>query len=118
MQHTSEGSHLSDHPADKPRRPRRSWMKLATTATAATAAAAIVISLSGFTNSSGPGRAAVVHWATCLRENGVPTFPNPDRHGAIDSGTFDPTSAAMTAATRACTALQPQGAITAVPGKP
>ncbi|HEY2436310.1 MAG TPA: hypothetical protein VGH93_03955, partial [Solirubrobacteraceae bacterium] len=66
MQHTPEASHLSDHPADKPSRPRRSWMKLATTATAATAAAAIVISLSGFTNSSAPGRAAVVRWATCL----------------------------------------------------
>jgi hypothetical protein len=118
MQHTPEGSHLSDHPADKPGRPRRSWMKLATTATAATAAAAILISLSGFTNSSAPGRAAVVRWATCLRENGVPTFPNPDRNGAIDSGTFDPTSAAMTAATRVCTAVQPQGAITAVPGTP
>ena len=60
MRHTSKGSHLSDHPADKLGRPRRSWMKLTTTATAATAVLAIVISLSGFTNSSGPGRAAVM----------------------------------------------------------
>ena len=82
------------------------------------AAAAIAIAASGFSGSTAPSRATVVRWAACLRAHGVPTFPGPDRNGAINSGRFDPASAAFASASHACLPAQPAGAITAVPGRP
>ena len=85
---------------------------------AAAAAAAIVIAASGFGDSAAPSHATVVRWAACLRAHGVPTFPDPDRNGAINSGRFDPASAAFASASHTCLPVQPAGAITAVPGRP
>ena len=39
--------------------------------------------------------AAEVRWAQCMRTHGVPTFPDPNAQGALDSGDFDPTSSAF-----------------------
>lgn len=85
---------------------------------AAAAAISIVIAASGFSGSTAPNRASVVRWAACLRAHGVPTFPGPDRNGAINSGRFDPASAAFASASHACLPARPAGAITAVPGRP
>jgi hypothetical protein len=60
--------------------------------------------------------AAEVKWAQCIRTHGVPSFPDPNAQGAIDSSEFDPTSSAFQTASRACQSLQPTGAISAVPG--
>lgn len=61
---------------------------------------------------------AGVRWARCLRSHGVPSFPDPNRQGAFDSGTFDPSSPAFQAASAACRSEQPTGAVSAVPGQP
>jgi hypothetical protein len=57
-----------------------------------------------------------VKWAQCMRSHGVPSFPDPNAQGAIDSGKFDPNSSAFQTASQACQSLQPTGAISAVPG--
>jgi hypothetical protein len=61
--------------------------------------------------------AADVEWAHCLRTHGVPSFPNPDPRGAFDSSKFDDRSPAFQAASKACAAQQPTGAVAAVPGR-
>lgn len=61
--------------------------------------------------------AAEVEWARCLRTHGVPSFPDPDRRGAFDSSKFDDRSPAFQAASKACAAQQPAGAVVAVPGR-
>jgi hypothetical protein len=60
--------------------------------------------------------AAELEWARCLRTHGVPSFPDPDRRGAFDSSRFDDRSPAFQAASKACAAQQPEGAVEAVPG--
>ena len=60
--------------------------------------------------------AAEVKWAQCLRTHGVPSFPDPNAQGAIDSSKLDPTSSAFQTASQACQSLQPTGAVSAVPG--
>jgi hypothetical protein len=60
--------------------------------------------------------AAEVRWARCLRSHGVPSFPDPNSSGAIDSGKFDPSSPAFQRASAACKSVQPTGPVTAVPG--
>jgi hypothetical protein len=96
-------------------RARARWIRRGS---AAAATAAIVIAASGFGDSTVPSRLSVVHWAVCLRAHGIPTFPDPDRNGAINSGRFDPASAAFASASHSCLPVQPAGAITAVPGRP
>jgi hypothetical protein len=61
--------------------------------------------------------AADVEWARCLRAHGVPSFPNPDPRGAFDSSKFDDRSPAFQAASKACAAQRPTGAVAAVPGR-
>jgi len=61
--------------------------------------------------------AAELEWARCLRTHGVPSFPDPDRRGAFDSSRFDDRSPAFQAASRACAAQEPAGAVEAVPGR-
>jgi hypothetical protein len=63
-----------------------------------------------------PEIAAEVKWARCLRSHGVPSFPDPNRSGAIDSSRFDPGSPAFARASAVCKSVQPTGPITAVPG--
>jgi hypothetical protein len=65
-----------------------------------------------------PKIAAEVRWARCMRSHGVPSFPDPNSQGALDSAKLDNSSPAFQTATRACKSLQPTGAIAAVPGKP
>ncbi len=60
--------------------------------------------------------ASEFEWARCLRTHGVPSFPDPDRRGAFDSSRFDDRSPAFQAASKACAAQQPEGAVEAVPG--
>jgi hypothetical protein len=78
----------------------------------------IVIAVSGFGSSPGPTITAERMWAGCLRSHGVPSFPNPNSRGVIDSGKFDPTSPAFHTASIMCSSLQPTGPITVVPGRP
>lgn len=96
-------------------RPYAPWIRRGS---AVAAAVAIVIAASAFADPAAPSLASELRWAACLRTHGVPTFPDPDRHGVVDSGRFDPASAAFAAAGRACLPVQPAGAITAVPGRP
>jgi hypothetical protein len=63
-----------------------------------------------------PKIAAEVRWARCMRSHGVPSFPDPNSQGALDSAKLDNSSPAFRTATRACKSLQPTGAIAAVPG--
>ncbi len=63
-----------------------------------------------------PKIAAEVRWARCLRAHGVPRFPDPNSEGAFDSAEFNDTTPAFHAASTACAAQQPSGAVSAVPG--
>lgn len=65
-----------------------------------------------------PKIAAEVRWARCMRSHGVPSFPDPNSQGAFDSAKFDDTTPAFHTASIACTTLQPNGAVRAVPGPP
>ena len=65
---------------------------------------------------SPPKIAAEVKWARCMRTHGVPSFPDPNSQGALDSSKFDNNSPAFHSASNACKALQPTGSISAVPG--
>jgi len=60
--------------------------------------------------------AAEVKWAQCMRSHGLPDFPDPNAQGAFDSSRFDDSSPAFQTASKACTALEPTGPISAVPG--
>ena len=65
-----------------------------------------------------PRIAAEVRWARCMRSHGVPSFPDPNNQGAFDSAKFNDTTPAFHTASKACTSLQPTGAVTAVAGQP
>lgn len=64
-----------------------------------------------------PKIAAEVRWAR-MRSHGVPSFPDPNSQGAFDSAKFNDTAPAFHTASKACTSLQPTGAVTAVAGQP
>src|SRR5687767_15668372 len=53
---------------------------------------------------------AALAWSQCLRENGVPEFPDPDAEGRIliPRGSVDPDSAEFQEATDACLHLAPE----------
>ena len=65
-----------------------------------------------------PKIAADVRWARSMRSHGVPSFPDPNDRGAFDSAKFNDTTPAFHAASKACTSLQPTGAVSAAPGSP
>jgi hypothetical protein len=65
-----------------------------------------------------PKIAADVRWARCMRSHGVPSFPDPNNQGAFDSAEFKDTTPAFHTASKACTSLQPTGAVAAVAGQP
>ena len=82
--------------------------------------AALALIAAGIGGTAALGRgpsAAELEWARCLRTHGVPSFPDPDRRGAFDSSRFDDRSPAFQAASRACAAQEPAGAVEAVPGR-
>jgi hypothetical protein len=82
--------------------------------------AGLALIAAGFGGAAALGRgpsAAEFEWARCLRTHGVPSFPDPDRRGAFDSSKFDDGSPAFQAASKACAAQQPAGAVAAVPGR-
>lgn len=116
-----EPTHPLQHPPDRPRRPRRRW-------TGAGAALAMVLAVgllaSGCGGDSdaddaaaaGGGEPAVdgdpgLAYAECMRENGVPEFPDP-QNGRImvtpESG-LDLGSPEFEAAREACQDLAPEG---------
>jgi hypothetical protein len=74
----------------------------------------------GVQSATGPSPkiAAEVRWARCMRSHGVPSFPDPNNQGAFDSAKFGDTTPAFHAASKACTTLQPTGAVRAVAGPP
>lgn len=74
----------------------------------------------GVQSATGPSPkiAAEVRWARCMRSHGVPSFPDPNSQGAFDSAKFNDTTPAFHSANKACTTLQPTGAVRAVPGQP
>lgn len=63
-----------------------------------------------------PKLAGEVRWARCMRSHGVPSFPDPNSHGAFDSAEFDGGSPAFQDASKACKPLQPAGSVSAVAG--
>jgi hypothetical protein len=82
--------------------------------------AGLVLTATGIGGAAALGRgpsAEELQWARCLRTHGVPGFPDPDRRGAFDSSKFDDGSPAFQAASQACAAQQPAGAVVAVPGR-
>ena len=64
-----------------------------------------------------PQIAAEVRWAHCMRSHGLPSFPDPNSHGAFDSSKFDESSPAFQTASRGCKSLQPTGPTPVVPGR-
>jgi hypothetical protein len=74
----------------------------------------------GVQSATGPSPkiAAEVRWARCMRSHGVPSFPDPNNQGAFDSAKFNDTTPAFHTASKACTSLQPTGAVTAMAGQP
>jgi hypothetical protein len=70
---------------------------------------------SGSSGSSGsPANSALeqaVRFTQCMRENGVPDFPDPDKDGrfVIAAGGPDQSSPAFRRARQACTSLEPPG---------
>ncbi len=66
-------------------------------------------------NTTAANHEQAVKFATCMRNNGVPNFPDPDasgeltRDGVINGSSLDPSSAAWQKAIDACKDLQPAG---------
>jgi hypothetical protein len=57
-------------------------------------------------------RANGLRFAQCVRDHGVPQFPDPDHDGAFDlPTTVDPQAPALTNAMRACTRLRPSSVL-------
>jgi hypothetical protein len=78
------------------------------------AATASTGSSSGNTSATTHGQA--VKFAECIRDNGVPEFPDPDASGAFAYGikrgsSLDPSTAAWQKAIGACKDLEPPGAL-------
>jgi hypothetical protein len=72
----------------------------------------------GPTSTSTPSatpRTKAVRFAECMRDNGVPEFPDPDASGeltidaVVNGSSLDPSSAAWKGAIGACKVLQPSG---------
>lgn len=59
------------------------------------------------------GRERAVKFAECMRQNGVPDFPDPDASGAFPSFGISVTAAVWKAALAACKTLQPPGSLSA-----
>jgi hypothetical protein len=114
---TSESNHenRNDHVA-RGRGRGRSFLIERTAAV--TALLGVVALASGFGSSPAQNITAELRWAGCLRSHGVPSFPDPNSRGVIDSGKFDPTSPAFQTASKTCASVQPTGPISAVPGRP
>lgn len=66
---------------------------------------------------SAPRIAAEVRWARCMRSHGLPSYPDPNSHGAFDSSKFDESSPAFQSASKACNSVQPTGPTPVVPGR-
>ena len=94
---------------------RRWRFVIATTATAALLGGAIVlVAALGSSRSHGTGQAAdqkqALAFAQCMRDNGVPGFPDPDPSGRFRGlGHEQQNSPAFRAAQQACRALAPGG---------
>lgn len=63
---------------------------------------------SGTTSGSGSS-SQLLKFAQCMRENGVPSFPDPTSGGAITIGGVDPNSPEFQAAMAKCQSLLPNG---------
>jgi hypothetical protein len=62
--------------------------------------------------------AAEVKWAHCMRAHGLPSFPDPNGQGALDSSRFDESTPAFASASKACESLtHAAGAISVMPGR-
>ena len=62
-----------------------------------------------------PKISAEVKWARCMRAHGLPSFPDPNAQGALDSSKFNESSPAFQTASKACQSLQPTGPTPVVP---
>jgi hypothetical protein len=65
--------------------------------------------LSAGSGQSADAQAAGVKFAVCMRENGVPDFPDPQNGRFLVSGDIDPNSPAFRSAMNACRDLAPAG---------
>jgi len=106
------------------RPPAASWRRRSTALLAAVvAAAALGVAACGSSpgtagagsggGSSDDRQAKLVKYAQCMRQNGVPSFPDPVngqlRLTVTPGGTLDPTSPQFKAAQQTCKSLQPPG---------
>ena len=98
--------------------PNRRRILVVALAAVSCAAALTACGSSGRSNhgSGSSSDVAGIKFADCMRSHGVPSFPDPNSHGAFDSANFDPTSPAFQTASKACLSLQPTGPVSAVPG--
>jgi hypothetical protein len=54
-------------------------------------------------------RTQAVRFAQCIRDNGVPNFPDPDSSGRFNEGNHNPSDPALRAALEKCRDLAPGG---------
>jgi hypothetical protein len=91
---------------------------LAVLATGCGGVASPPLGAAGAAAPSGPKIAAELKWGRCIRSHGVPSFPDPNRQGALDSSKFDDSTPVFQSASKACQSLtKAAGAISVVPGR-
>jgi hypothetical protein len=96
------------------RHPRARRRRFVTTAVAAAALGVLtLVTACGSSSSDETAPAAdrdqALEFAQCIRDNGVPDFPDPDADGRFSEGEHDPDEPAFRAAQEACRDLAPGG---------
>jgi hypothetical protein len=99
-----------------PRARRRLFVSAAVAAAAVLGALALVTAYgSSSSDETAPAASPAANqdqalaFARCMRENGVPDFPDPDAEGRFSEGEHDPDDPALRAAQEACRDLAPGG---------
>jgi hypothetical protein len=96
-----------------PRGRRRRFVTVAIAAAALLGALALVTACSSSSSSAetapAEDREQALEFAQCMRENGVPDFPDPDAEGRFSEGEHDSDDPALRAAQEACRELAPGG---------
>jgi hypothetical protein len=97
------------------RHPRLRRRRFVTAAVAAAALGALTLLVAACGSSSSEeaapaeDREQALEFAQCIRENGVPDFPDPDPSGRFTEGDHDQNDPALRAAQEACRELAPGG---------
>jgi hypothetical protein len=103
---------MNTHP-----RPRRRRVVIAAAVAATVVGVLALVAACGSSSSDETAPAAnpaarqdqALAFARCMRENGVPDFPDPDAEGRFSEGEHDPDDPALRAAQEACRDVAPGG---------